>query len=163
MERFELLAQAASLNRSQAMVRIVQHVHLGAKLLAQSRKKLRRKTQIVLRGPLVLRRSILLGRLITEPCLRTTNSIRAAQTRNSRLRAHSFVAKVQEVSKRSNRLLDVCAAGMSIDQDRLSRGATQQLIKRHIQTLRSDVPKCSVNSRNRGHGHRATPPVRAFV
>src|SRR5579864_1569719 len=123
MEGFELLAQTPGFDGSQAMVRVMQHVHLRAKLFSQSREKLRRKPQVVFSRPAVLRRSILLCWLITKPGLRTTYAVGAAQPRNSRLRAHCLIAEAKKMAERPDRLLDVRAAGVSIDQNRLARGA----------------------------------------
>src|SRR5215469_10586297 len=88
----ELRAQARGLNGRQAMVGIMQHVNLGPKLAAQASEQLRYEAQVVLGGPLVLRRSTLFGRLIGQPT--ATDAIGALQPWNSRLRADRLVAQV---------------------------------------------------------------------
>src|SRR5262249_49145607 len=80
MERLKLFTHASSFNGSQAMVRIVQHVHFRPEFLSQTREELWDKTQVVFCRPAVLGRSTLLSGLIAESSLHAADSICAAQS-----------------------------------------------------------------------------------
>ena len=65
MVGLEFLAQAASLNGSEAMVAIVQQQQIVAKVLAYAGEEFGNVVQIRLGGPVVLRWKTALGRLVT--------------------------------------------------------------------------------------------------
>ena len=72
------------------------------------------------------------------------------------------IAHVEILADRVDRLGDVVAVRMAIDHDAGAALAAEELIERQAGGLRFDVPERCVDSSNRGHGHRAAPPVDAL-
>src|SRR5262249_15784510 len=52
---------------------------------------------------------------------------------------------------------------VAIDQNRFTRSATQQLIKRHVEALGLDIPECGIDGSDGAHGDRTATPISAFV
>src|SRR5213080_4787927 len=103
------------------MIGVVEHVDLGTKFFSQTLEQLRNKPQIVFGGPLVDRRRVFLRRLIKH--LAATDTVGTTEAGYSGLRAHSFVPELHILSKSLNSLLDVGAAGMTIDEHCFARCA----------------------------------------
>src|SRR5437660_7503243 len=96
------------------MMGVMQHVHLGTKLFPQSIEQLRNKSQIMLGGPSIFWRSLFLGGLVKH--LAATYAVGAVQPGNSRLRSHRLISQLNIVAEGFYCLLDVGAAGMTIDE-----------------------------------------------
>jgi hypothetical protein len=114
MKRLEFLARARSLDGSRPVMRVVQQMHIGPKLLAQSRKELRHKIQVLLRRPTILQRQAFFRGLVLH--LPTADAIGALEPWNSRLRANGFVSKLQVMRDSGDRIFDVGPARVPIHQ-----------------------------------------------
>ena len=101
---------------------VMQHVHLGTKLFPQSIEQLRNKSQVMLAGPLILWRRVFLGGFVKH--LAATYAVGAVQPGNSRLRSHGLISQLNIVPEGFYCLLDVGAAGMTIDEHRFTRCAS---------------------------------------
>src|SRR5205823_2651151 len=120
--RFKIFASTGGFNRSQAMVGVVQHVNLRAKLFTQSIEQLRNESQVMLGGPLILWRCVFLGGLVKH--LAAPYAVGAVQPGNSRLRSHGLIPQLNVVSDGFDCLLEVGATGMTIDEHRFTRCAS---------------------------------------
>ena len=79
------------------------------------------------------------------------------------MRANGFVTGGLIFRHGLHGLFDVAAAGVSINQDAVSRSTAEQLIRRRIQALRLDIPQRDVDRRDRRHGYRSASPVSALI
>src|SRR6266700_5251978 len=98
------------------MMGVMQHLNLRTKLFTQSIEQLRNKSQVMLGGPLILWRRVFLGGLIKH--LPATYAVGAVQPGNSRLCSHRLISQLNIVAEGFYCLLDVGAAGMTIDEHR---------------------------------------------
>jgi hypothetical protein len=122
-------------------------MHFGPKLLAQPRKELRHKIQILLRRPTIFRRQASFRRLVVH--LPAADPIGAVESRDSRLRANRFVSKLQVMRDRGERIFDVGPTGVPIYKNGIARCAAEKLIQRCIEAFRFDVPQSRVHRRDR--------------
>src|SRR5215475_11874070 len=143
------------------MVSIVEHVNFIAEFFAQPLKQLWSKSQIVLGGPLILRRGIPFRGFVEH--LAAPNAICAAEAWYAGLRTDSFIAQAEIMPEGADGFLEICAASVSINQHRFSRSTPEQLIKGNVEALGFDVPERGIDGGDGAHRGRAAPPVRAFI
>jgi hypothetical protein len=81
----------------------------------------------------------------------------------ARLKADRPVTRFPVAQRFGHRILDRLAIGVAVDKHPIPALSTKQLVERHASHLGLDIPQGDVNSGDRGHGYRTTPPVRASV
>ena len=140
---------------------VVQQMQLVAELGAEPREETGHEAQVALAAPEVLRRHPLLRRLVVA--VTAADAVRLRQSRNAGLRPHGRVAELQVAGDGRHRLLDGRAVGVAVDQHRVARGATEQLIDRRIERLAADVPQRRIHGTDRRHGDGPAAPVGALI
>ena len=160
--RLERLAEPRRLDRRQAVVDVVQQVHVRAELAPRAFEQRRHDVQVLLRRPERLQRLALLGRLVVQ--LAARDAVRVRDAGHAALQrappcspGATYSAAAATVSS-----IDL-AVGVAVDHHVVARLAAQQLVHRHAQRLALDVPQRRVDRRDRRHRHRPAAPVRALV
>src|SRR5215469_4991559 len=161
MKRLEFLAKASGFDRCEAMMRVVKEMQVGTEVPPQTREKLWNEVEVEFGRPQIFRGSIFFGGFVVVAAL--SDAVGARQARDSALNANGLIALSHESRDRFHGLFKVGAAGVSVDHQAVPRSAPEKLVERDAEALRLDVPKCSVDRRDGGHGHRSTAPIGAFV
>ncbi len=83
--------------------------------------------------------------------------------RDAALCTNGLVSERLMVGDRRDGVVQRLPVRVRVNEHPVARGATEQLIHRHVHGLAGNVPQRGVDGGNRRHGHRASPPVRALV
>ena len=142
------------------MVHIVQQMRLEAEFLAHGSKQFGHEIKIFFARPGLLLRPAL-GRGFVSAAL--GDAIDRFHARYAALRANRLEAFFLIFGKGLQGFRNIAASGVAIDHHMFARGTAKQLIDRQIGDFPLDVPQCHIDRANRRHGHRAAPPVSAFI
>ena len=159
--RLQLFAQTRGLDGREAVVRVVQQMHIGAHGIAHLAEQFWRVAQVQRRVPGLFGRQAFFGRLIKTRAL--AHAIGLGQARHARLHAHRLVALLDVALHGFNRFAVVAAVGMAVHHHAVPALATQQLINGHTGALAQQVPQRHVDGGDGRHGHRPAAPVRTAV
>ena len=157
----QVLAEPPGLDRREAVVDVVQQMDVPAQRVARLLEQLGHEAHVLRRAPLRFLGQRSLGRLVIEALAR--HAIGRRHARHAGLEAHGAIALLQIFLRALDRLRDIATIGMAIDHASFAGGAAQQLVDGHARQLALDVPQGHVDRRDRGHRHRAAPPIGALV
>ena len=157
---FNRLAQPRGFNGRQAVVHIVQQMRLETEFFAHGSKQFGDVIEIFFGRPGLFFRPAF-GRGFVSAAL--GDAIDRFHARYAALRTNRLEAFFLIFGKGLQGFRDVATRGVAIDHHVFARGTAQQLIDRQIGDFSLDVPQCHIDRANRRHGHRAAPPVSAFI
>jgi hypothetical protein len=142
-------------------VGIVQQLALEPVGVAQLLEQLGHEVEVLRRVPHGLGRQSGVGGLVEH--VAATDAVGLVDAGDAALRADRVVAQVDVLADRVNRLLEVAAVGVAVDQHAVAAPAAKQLVQRQAGLLALDIPQRGVDRGDRAHRHRPAPPVRAAV
>ena len=161
MVRLQAFPEPCRFDRRQSMMRVVQQLHVGPELIAQTLEERRDKIQIAIGVPSVLRREPWLCGFVVK--FSAADAVSRLQSWHSGLHSNGVIPEADILGNRGERLVDVFAVGVPVDENGLARRAPEQLIHRHTQRLALNIPERGVDGADRRHRHRPAPPISARI
>ena len=164
--RLEVAGEARGLDRVEFFVAVVQQLDLLAELRSQMLEEAGHRAEI--RGGLEdfrLRQRRHVGDAARR-CLgrlRARCPVRSLESGNRHLGANAFEAALDRVTSAVFHLREIASARVRVSQSADPGASAEQLVDGHAGALALDVPEREVHSRERGHLHRTSAPVRAAV
>ncbi len=134
----QILAQTTCLDGCEAMVHVVQQVHIPPQRFTRGSEQRRHRTQVFFGGPEILGGQVCIRRFVKVAILRHT--IGRGKARHTGLQTDGAIAQPLVVQSILDGGFQRGAIGMSIDHRAFTAGAAQQLVQGEVGKLALDVP-----------------------